>query len=1256
MRLRKIEIFGFKTFPEKTTLHFEPGITCIVGPNGCGKSNVVDAILWVMGEQSTKTLRGEKMEDVIFFGSEGRKTLGMAEVTLTIGDIKGELPSQYSGYSEIEITRRLFRSGESEYLINKVSSRLRDIKDILIDAGIGFKGHTVIEQGRVERILTSTPEERRAIIEDTAGIMKYKFRKTEALRKLEATQHNLLRVRDIISEVKRQISSLDRQVRKAREYQDLAGQIREQEIALYACKYTALEDRLKELLRREDALREREMEIAAEVSRIEAESEETKGVLAEEERGLGHLRQSLFNIDKEISGHENRLILIENEMTHQREEKERLVRDISSLKEDLASMRTASESFNMEKAIIEGKLTEGEASILEEERRFESASQEFHDLQESLENARTRAFGIIGKITEAKNRQTTLQSRVSELGRMKERTLAEKGDGARVISETLTQGKDKEEVKKGLKERLDEKIRLMTSLSDKLASTENAIGELTERLNKKREALHRGEARLHSLEEMEKNLIGYQEGVRSILLSKAKEEAPFSGVRGMVADFIDVLPQGNTTADENQRDTNVPPIENRGVPTLPEGFSAVPPIDRQGFLTLPEGFSPEKVIEAVLGERLQNLVVEDHEETKRALEFLKSNSAGRTTFIPVNPRRDTSHISNIIGNMGSVPSNGVIGPALSFVEVKEGYKSLAEYLLADVIVVDTLDTALSLLERNDNGFTYVTLGGDVVEPGGRVTGGISNGKSQGLIEKRRELRSLQNDVLRLKQEVSDLEGELERLKREEEGCKSEIEGVHNHIRSIEMSIVNIEKDIEILKDEERRLQLRIETLSLEEREIDAEIQTIASELNSYDVEIQGFIAEQAAEEQRIQELIETQKLGREKWENSQREITARKLELATLREKKESLSTRLREIGERIEVAAGFIVEKEGGLHQIDQKTGEYISEKSRIESAIGDLWQKKESLSKEIINKEQERTGREERLRALEESIKEKQRSTGEIRREINQSEIQKAEIRLEMGHLKENIHGAYQVVLEEEIAKLNITDFRTEELEATLTGLKERLNRMGPVNLASIEEYQELNQRYEFLTHQESDLSQACDTLHKTISKINKTTREMFLSTFNIINEKFQRLFQLFFQGGNARLSLTDENNVLESGIEILAQPPGKKVSQLALLSGGEKALTALSLLFATFLARPTPFCVLDEIDAPLDESNTERFIRTLRDMTGFSQFIVITHNKRTMEAADTLYGVTMEEPGVSKLVSVNLSKRDRVEDAELVSASAT
>lgn len=1202
MRLRKLEILGFKTFPEKTILHIQPGITCIVGPNGCGKSNIVDALLWVMGEQSTKTLRGEKMEDVIFFGSDSRKSIGMSEVTITIGDLHGELTSQYSEYSEIEVTRRLFRSGESEYLINKVQCRLKDIRDILIDAGVGFKGHTVIEQGRVERILTSTPEDRRAIIEDTAGIMKYKFRKTEALRKLESTQHNLLRVRDIISEVKRQINSLDRQVRKAREYQELAARIKEQELLLTAVKYTSLDNELKALLLKEETVRVAEIKNLSDLAGIEAESEDTKTLLLGDDRKLNELRGTLFNLDKEISECENKLILLENQITHQREDDKRLHKEITELKDDIITLKASLESLSSEKQGLEEILSMGESGIEEAEKRYELASHEFSSIQERLESARSRVFGTVGKVTEVKNKQNYIQSRIFEINRRKERITGEKEENSNTITTTLERVRTQEDIERQLKAGLVEKTDSKLFLSEQLAVTENSITELIDKLNSRRELLHRSEARFHSLEEMEKNLVGYQEGVRTIILSKSKEGAVFQGIQGIVADFFDVK--------------------------AGEG--------RSGDGVFPDEKTAEMVIESVLGDRLQNIVVDGHEHAEAAIAYLKTNSAGRTTFIPTKPRTSVPLPSFTLN------TNGVIGPALAFVDYKEAHKPLVEHLLSDVVVVDNLKTAVTLWNEGNN-YTFVSLDGEIVEPTGRITGGTSNGKSPGLIQKRKELKTLQNEVLRLKRETGELEGELENLKQDKGNLQQQLIELNDLIRKDEIAIVNIEKDIRVLQDEEKKVQLRLETLLLEENEINSEIITLSSDSNKYETEIQGLVTEQTAGEQEIQELIEVQKAARIRWEEAQREITSKKLEITTSRERRDAISMRIKETERRVEIAVRSIDEKVLYLNTIGQKIDSYNSEKSEIESAITILWQKKEALSKEIVSMEQERAFKEESLNISETSIKEKRNIIDELKQALNQCEVQKTEIRLQMSHLCETIFNNYQLVLEDEVKQLNTEGINTDEMTGALTALKERVNKMGPINMASIEEYQELNQRYEFLTTQEADLTQACETLHETISKINKTTKEMFLTTFNIINEKFQVLFQMFFQGGSSRLVLTDESNVLDSGIEIFAQPPGKKVSQLALLSGGEKALTALALIFATFLARPTPFCVLDEIDAPLDEGNTERFINTLRDMTAFSQFIVITHNKRTMEAGDTLYGITMEEPGVSRVVSVNLTRRE-------------
>src|SRR4030065_154842 len=944
MRLRKLEIFGFKTFPEKTILNFQPGITCIVGPNGCGKSNVVDAILWVMGEQSTKTLRGERMEDVIFFGSETRKSLGLAEGTLTIGAIKGDHTSH------------------------------------------------------------SPPEESRAIIEDTAGIMKYKFRKTEALRKLESTQHNLLRVRDIISEVKRQINSLDRQVRKAKDYQELAGSIRERDVALSVAKYTALDSNLNDLNVRDESLKNDELQALSEFTRIEADGEETRTAIIEEDKNLSVMKQGLYEVEKEIGGNENRLILNENQMTHQKGEVERISYEIAKLKEDISSLTLSLGSFNMERGIVEEFLYNGEVSVVEEERRYEAASKEFHDLQETIENARKTLFGIVTKITEARNKEVSLQSRVSELARLKDRIISERDNSLSAISDVRIRISSMDEIRNTTRNELNEKQQLLKSLSDKLASLENVIRELTDSLHSKKELLHRSEARYHSLEEMEKNLVGYQEGVRSLFLSKAKNEINVEGICGIVADFFEVSGA--------------------------------------------EGFSAEKVIETVLGDRLQNIVVTDHGETKKAIEFLKTKRAGRSSFIPFTPRIHKGSINENLTGFSEKMGRGVIGPALNFVTCNDEYRALAEYLLSDVIIVDSLDTALSLWNEDKTGFTFATLDGEIVEPGGRIAGGVSNGKSQGLIEKRKELKTLRADVSKLNQEGSAIDGDLDRVKKESDQVKQQIEDFNSQVRQAELSLVNKEKDLEALRDEEKRREFQIETLSAEEGEIDAEGVTLTEELKKYEGDINALISRPLSVEQNIQELIETQRIGREKWEEAQRVVTVKKLELATQKEKKESLSIRITEIERRIQDAGGLIGERENDILKIRQRIEDYVVEKAGVEAAIKELWIKKEALYTDVTVKEQDRSGKEEKLRLLEEAIKERRRKVEGLKNSLNQIELQKTEMRLQMGHLKDSLYTAYQaeleVALENTAHKEFLNNVNMETLSAEGAAKKEKLNRM--------------------------------------------------------------------------------------------------------------------------------------------------------------------------------------------------------------------
>lgn len=1203
MRLHKIDIFGFKTFPEKTTIHFKPGIICIVGPNGCGKSNVVDAILWVMGEQSVKSLRSEKMEDVIFSGSETRRGLGMAEVTLTISDIRGGLSAKYAEYSQIEITRRLFRSGESEYLINKVPSRLKDIRDLLIDAGIGFKGHTVIEQGKIERLLTSTPEDRRSIIEDTAGIMKFKTRKAETLRKLEATRHNLLRVRDIIYEVKRQINSLERQVKRAKDYQELINKIKDIEVTLYAIKYRQLDSKLKEIHKKEEDLNTHEMRIRTELACQESEVENIKAHIVEMDSLLKNLREERLMVEKELSKCESKILLLNNQLTHLEEERARLTHEINMLQEERKKLNASQGFMRSEKEKIEEKIKAAETRLSEEERLFELTSRDFHDLQERLEEARTEVFSIVGKITDLKNLQTSTESRLSELQRIGERILKEKGEGSILLEEIRHKVSLIKGGRRSWEKKLSEQKATIVAHSERLTAIEDRFTGLTEELNHKKERLHRQEARYYSLEEMEKNYAGYEEGVRSILISRERKDVPFTGIHGILADFIDTI---------SECDIDV-----------------------------------ERAIESYLSNILQNIVVENTGEVRRAIDFLKSSAGGRATFISKKALIPLSKDDPL-----PPPMEGIIGPAISFVRcLKEGYEELLESVLSDVLVVDNLDTAIEIITKNNIAYTMVTLDGEIVRPDGRITGGISGRKSQGVLKTRKELKHLRQEISILKETVSGLEGKMERLKEERNRLLGSIDSLKKETQQTEFSLINMEKEIERLSEEEKRLEFRLATLEREEEEIGRDRKRLEEEASKCGTTISTLEQERKEKEMEIQRLIEIQKAGREEWERKHQELTTSKLELTSLREKRESIETQLTDMERRTDGIKKTIIEKGNLLNGLKSRKEELLEEKRSIEINLETLFRKKDDLSKDILNREEERKKMEEVVSVRDKTIKGKRDVIDHIKKNLNELEVEKTEVRMEMQYIHQNMYDAYGLYMEEEVTRIDSQSLYMEEMEdmegmeMTLQKLKEKQNRMGSVNMASIEEYEELSQRHGFLTRQEADLIEACDTLTRTISKINKTTREMFLNTFNTVNEKFQYLFKLFFQGGEARLVLTDESRILESGIDIVARPPGKKINQLALLSGGEKALTSLSLLFATFLARPTPFCILDEIDAPLDESNTDRFINILKDMTNFSQFIIVTHNRRTMEAADVLYGITMEEPGVSKIVSVDLSKREDI-----------
>jgi chromosome segregation protein len=1182
MYLKKLDLIGFKSFADPTTITFQPGITAIVGPNGCGKSNIVDAILWVLGEQSTKTLRSERMEDVIFNGSDSRKPINMAEVVLTVGGVTPEqVGNQYGEFQELSLGRRLFRSGESEYMINKMPCRLRDIRDLLIDTGAGHKGHTIIEQGKVDQLLNASPQERRDLIEETAGIAKYRIRRAEAERKLEATQQNLLRVRDIITEVKRQIQGLDRQVKKAETYQALRSEAQNLSLLLIADEFRTVHRDWEETSRLVQENRVAESAILARLSTAEAEIQNGRTGLVEEEQKLAGLRQQSFDLKTQIQRLESRLELLKSQMTAWEEQRVRLVQDQERMGNARAQAEAQADSGNRQRETLR-------QSILQQQQELSSREQAGRELEaritrqeEALEQDKTRFFEILGLITDAKNQMAAMESRYHEILRVQQKGRTELG----TVTEQLEQNRKALESERALLIGLDRKVAEAVEKSNHLAESirekREAAALQALQLDRQREELTLAQARLSSLQEREKGLITSKTSIQHKL--SARPEL-FSKLHGIVADLM----------------------------TVPKSY--------------------EKAIEAVLGDRLQALVSDDHATVLEVIRHLKATRSSRSVFVPKTLRMKP-------GAIGNITRDGVIGPALAYVEARPGFETLLQGLLGGVILVRDLETALDLWRLQPMSETLVTLEGDIVFPSGMVAGGHPEEDPEGLLQTRRRVKELEEKVRLLSAELTHSEEARNRLAGELERMESEQEALIQEQHRSELETAAQRQKVTALESEARRLSEHLALLQGEDRQGIKESEEITARMEQIRRRLKELQGEQTELESRLAEGQEELKRLTDRRTVLASELTDLKVGLTSLMERQEVL----------IQEESRLIQEQAALTERIRQREAEAGDLFTRIQSArkdssetqamiggLGDQLSKAESV---LTQKTEQYAGHLDRLKQLEAGLSGIRGEWGRVEGALKDHEVRLAELKMKREHLAEQLASTHSTTPEEALPKLEQEPFSRDEAHTRLSELRAKIEQMGPVNLAAPEEYKELEERYRFLTTQEADLTRSIEDLQKAIQKISRTTREMFVTTFQTLRVKFCEVFASFFEGGLADLILLDESNPLESGIEIMAQPPGKRLRSIALLSGGEKALTAIALLFASFLIHPSPFCVLDEIDAPLDEENIRRFIRALRAMTDHSQFLIITHNKRTMEQADILYGVTMEEPGVSKLVSVKL-----------------
>ena len=1220
MYLKSLDMLGFKSFAE-AKIQFPEGVTAFVGPNGSGKSNVVDAILWVLGEQSTKTLRSEKMEDVIFNGTELRKPLGMAEVSLTIGgleptamkfEVAGSLPAQLTEFQELMITRRLYRNGDSEYLLNKIPCRLKDIRSLLLDTRAGSKGHTVIAQGQIDQILNASPQDRRELIEETAGIVRYKKQKAEALRKLESTQQNLLRVRDIVAEVKKQLNSLERQARQARTYQTLQQEARTIEVELLTREFRLLSRALNDVESELSRLDLQEAEQAADQARLTTDLEQARMTSIATGETIDRIREELTQVEQQqaqaltaVEVERNRCQLLERQHGEEHSQIEGLVRAQAELTDRLQRINASLDAMVVETEQRErvvgeldgamGRLLHQRASAVAEEERGRGDVLQLAVLVANTEQTCVQLAGRVEQIAQQRDRlvieQREVEAQRAEAVHRHEQLCLQYGEADRLVGSLQA---EQQTVQQG-----------NAQVSEEIQSLDHTI-------LRRSEELAAVDSRLKALQGVVREEMGYgRQGADGETTLKSCE-----GIHDAVAEWL----------------------------TIPSGL--------------------DRAVEAVLGERVRGWFVDAPSVAQRAVEFLCDRSLGRGSFIPLRPRWNAGTAGlwwPVIADQA-----GVIGRAVDLIQTDQERLAARDCLFDRIVFVESLDDALRLWDRNiwsaPDGPVLVTLRGEILDPSGALTGGQMH-ESQGLLERRREVLELEARreafVLALEQD----KGRRETLQGQVQVLAQRARELAESLRRAEMEDLSLRKDGENLQQVLTDLDLRLHTIAVESDKGEKEGQRLEQESRSVQAQLAQWIGEKAGQETGL--ALVRERLGQvdQQIRALQDRLTEARLASEGLRAKREHEETNRNRVAQEIEEAAHRGRAAEERLENLATAIEGSRAERARQESLCQDFAERAGRVKAGLVTVQEEQAAQFAATQSIEARLDEARKGISVIRDARMTVEVRRAEIRTKLGTVEGTLAGTYQL---EPHALLNGTVEGTgsmpdgsssdagrdlspdeSELKGQLQKLRERLDRMGPINLAAISEHHELEERHRFLSSQEQDLSNSIASLKEIIQRINRTTKEMFVSTFNELQQKFTEVFAQFFPGGRAELQLVDELpsengdqvGSQEPGIDIVAQPPGKRLKSITMLSGGEKTLTAMALLFASFLIRPTPFCLLDEIDAPLDEENIGRFTDVLRELAQNAQFLVITHNKRTMGIADSLFGVTMEEPGVSKLVSVRL-----------------
>jgi chromosome segregation protein len=1180
MRLDAVEITGFKSFCDRQQVSFQGGVTGIVGPNGCGKSNISDAISWVLGEQSAKSLRATGMEDVIFAGSQSRQPLGMAEVNLKVSGLNGNSPD---GNPEATVTRRLYRNGDSEYMINGHVCRLRDVHELFMDTGLGAKAYSIIEQGKIGLILSSKPADRRSLIEEAAGITKYKARRRQTQLKLDAAQQNLLRVNDIVNEVEKQLESLKRQAGKARRYRALRDEIQAWERILFGRRFLDLEQQQGLLGSRFSDEGERERAAAVSLETEEAQMEARRVVLYEREAELLAVRESLNELTLSVDRQQGRIAYCKEQIgeaevraVEARTEQAQLDARIGPLAEQLEARRGEETQGRSDLAAAQSEAGEADSAV-------QAALAQQTGCESKLEIARDTQMGVMGRIASLENSRQSVSANA-------ERATAELLKLGGEIDEMTRERASVDARQAAARTKEQEAETLLTTLRQEREQAESTAADAQARglalareadgLESERDGIT---GRLSSLEEMIATHSAFDEGVRTLL------QAADSGVEviAVVADLVDT--------------------------------------DK----------AHERAVEAFMGDRLQALLVPDAAHAIKGIQHLESSSAGRATFLPVAEARATLDCDCLKEVSGREPK--VKGLISDLYRVAGPHAERIRASLPNGLLFETLADALDVSSRNQ-GIPCATLSGETLRSS-MVEGGRA---VKGLLSPRREVRELTARRDEVETRLAELREQHANQTARAKAATEAGRELAARIHAAEKELVAIRHDLHVALEEVKRLDRKGAVLDTERRQAEGERTAAAGKLTEIEQALKTAEGERDRGQDQLAALQQALVQARVEAERAQARSAEARSVLAGLRERVAAIEAECRRLAQdRKELVARIEAARSRG-EEMERRRADLDQERAECERLLAEALTGRDRVVGQVSVAEEHVRELKAELESREQSIRERRREREMLKDAISELEVARARVGSDLDHLARECHQAVGQTAAEASTTLTDDD-KAKDVSALDTDIREgrdRLEKMGPVNILAVEQAQEHEERHTFLTAQRQDLLDSIAELDEAVKKIDKASRERFREAFEIINTKFGEVFKQLFGGGTAGLTLIDEDDVLESGIDVMAQPPGKRLQNVMLLSGGEKAMTAISLLFAIFQYKPSPFCILDEVDAPLDEANIGRFVRMLEGLKDKTQFVLITHSRKTMEIADQLYGVTMEEPGVSKLVSVKLS----------------